>query len=133
MALRNMRVWSYIDEVARAGSVRQASQRLNVTPSAVLRRIQDVEYDLGAAIFERDNSGMRLTSAGEVLIRWIRSQSADLQRVHSYIQELSGLQRGEIRIACSQALTRGWLLKEILEFRKAHQNVDFHVKVGNHH
>jgi DNA-binding transcriptional LysR family regulator len=133
MALRIMRVWNYIEEVARAGSVRQASQKLNVTPSAVLRRIQDVEYDLGAAIFERDNSGMRLTSAGEVLIRWIRSQSADLQRVYSYIQELSGLQRGEIRIACSQALARGWLLKEILEFRKLHQNVDFHVKVANHH
>lgn len=133
MALRNMRVWSYIEEVARAGSVRQASQRLNVTPSAVLRRIQDVEYDLGAAIFERDNSGMRLTAAGEALIRWIRSQSADLERVYSYIQELSGLQRGEIRIACSQALTRGWLLQEMLEFRQTHPKVDFQVKVSNRH
>jgi DNA-binding transcriptional LysR family regulator len=133
MSLRNMRIWTYVEEVARAGSVRQASQRLNVTPSAVLRRIQDLEYDLGAAIFERDNSGVRLTSAGEVLIHWIRSQSADLQRVRSYIQELSGLQRGEIRIACSQAPARGWLLKEILEFRNLHKNVNFRVSVGNHH
>jgi len=132
MALRNMRVWTYIEEVARSGSVRKASQKLNVTPSAVLRRIQDIEYDLGAQIFERDNSGMRLTSAGEVLIRWIRSQSADLERVYSYIQELSGLQTGEIRITCSQALTRGWLLKEILDFRSVYPNMSFQVTVGNH-
>lgn len=133
MALRNMRIWTYVEEVARCGSVRQASQRLNVTPSAVLRRIQDLEYDLGAAIFERDNSGVRLTSAGEVLIRWIRAQSADLRRVQSYIQELSGLHRGQIRITCSQALARGWLMREILAFREVHRSIDFHISVGNHH
>ena len=53
MALRNQRIWAYIDEVARAGSVRQAAERLNMTPSALLRRIQDVEHDLGAPLFER--------------------------------------------------------------------------------
>src|SRR5438034_8808420 len=106
MALRNMCIWQYIDTVARAGSVRQAAERMNVTPSALLRRIQDVEYDLGAKIFERHVSGMQLTAAGEILIRWIRNQNADLRRVYSQIEELAGLQRGEIRIACSQAVGR---------------------------
>jgi DNA-binding transcriptional LysR family regulator len=132
MALRNMRIWRYIDEVARVGSVRQAAERLNVTPSALLRRIQDVEHDLGAAIFERHVSGVQLTAAGEVLIRWIRSQNADLRRVYSQIEELSGLQRGEISIACSQAVARSFLLGEILAFRKLHPNVRFRVTVSDH-
>ena len=132
MALRNMRIWQYIDAVARAGSVRQAAERLNVTPSALLRRIQDVEYDLGAKIFERHVSGMQLTAAGEILIRWIRNQNADLRRVYSQIEELAGLQRGEIRIACSQAVGRSFLLQEILTFRKQHPLVKFHVNVTDH-
>lgn len=132
MALRSMRIWRYIDEVARVGSVRQAAERLNVTPSALLRRIQDVEYDLGAEIFERHVSGTQLTAAGEVLLRWVRSQNAELRRVYSQIEELTGLQRGEIRIGCSQAVARSFLLQEILIFRQQYPKIKFHVEVTDH-
>jgi DNA-binding transcriptional LysR family regulator len=127
-----MRVWRYIDEVARVGSVRQAAERLSLTPSALLRRIQDVEHDLNAKIFERQVSGVRLTAAGEVLVNWIRTQNADLRRVYSHIEELSGLQRGEIRIACSQAVARSFLLTQILAYRRRHPNVKFVVRVTDH-
>jgi DNA-binding transcriptional LysR family regulator len=132
MALRNTRIWRYIDEVSRVGSVRQAADRLNMTPSALLRRIQEVEYDLGAPIFERNASGARLTAAGEVLVRWIREQNADLKRVYSQIEELNGLRRGEIRLACSQAVARGLLLEEILSFRQTHPRVRFSISVTDH-
>lgn len=127
-----MRIWRYIDEVVRAGSVRQAAERMNVTPSALLRRIQDVEHDLGATIFERHASGVTLTAAGEVLIRWIRSQSADLRRVYSEIEELSGLKRGEVSVACSQAVARSFLLEQIIAFNAEHPAVKFRVMVTDH-
>jgi DNA-binding transcriptional LysR family regulator len=132
MAFRNMRIWRYIEEVARVGSVRQAAERLNLTPSALLRRIQDVEHDLGSKIFERNVSGMRPTDAGEILIQWIRNQDADLRRVFSHIEELKGLQRGDVRIACSQAVGRSFLLQEIMTFRKAYPYVKYHVQVTDH-
>jgi len=132
VALRYMRIWRYIDEVVRAGSVRQAAERMNVTPSALLRRIQDVEHDLSTAIFERHATGVKLTAAGEVLIRWIRSQNADLRRVYSQIEELSGLKRGEISIACSQAVARSFLLEQIILFNAEHPDVKFKVSVTDH-
>lgn len=127
-----MRIWRYIDEVVRAGSVRQAAERMNVTPSALLRRIQDVEHDLNAAIFERHATGVKLTAAGEVLIRWIRSQNSDLRRVYSEIEELSGLKRGEVSIACSQAVARSFLLEQIIAFNVDHPAVKFKVTVTDH-
>jgi DNA-binding transcriptional LysR family regulator len=132
MGLRNQRIWQYIDEVARVGSVRQAAERLNVTPSALLRRIQDVEHDLDTTIFERHTSGVRLTAAGELLIGWIRSQNAELRRVYSQIEELEGLQRGEIRIACSQAVSRSFVLRHVAQFRARHPSVKFKVTVTDH-
>ena len=132
MALRYMRIWRYIDEVVRAGSVRQAAERMNVTPSALLRRIQDVEHDLNAAIFERHATGVKLTAAGEILIHWVRSQNADLRRVYSEIEGLSGLKRGEVSIACSQAVARSFLLDQILEFNAEHSAVKFKVIVADH-
>lgn len=128
MAFRNMRVWRYVDEVARAGSVRQAAERANITSSALLRRLQDVEHDLGTPIFERCPSGMKLTSAGELLLHWIRSQNADLQRVMSQINELKGMQRGEISIACSQA-AQSFLAREINAFRENYPRIKFSISV----
>jgi len=132
MALRNMRVWRYLEEVARVGSVRQAAERLHLTPSALLRRIQDVESDLGAALFERTSSGVQLTAAGEIFIGWIKNQNADLRRVYSQIEALSGLRRGEVRIAASQALARGFLKDEMTAFRAQHPLVKISVQVCDH-
>jgi len=127
-----MRIWRYVDEVARAGSLRQAAERLNITASALQRRVQDVEEDLGTALFERLPTGMRLTAAGETFIRWVRSQASDLERVQSQIEDLSGLRRGIVRIACSQALAAFLLPKEIAAFTTAHPMVHFAVSVRDH-
>ncbi|WP_066552412.1 LysR family transcriptional regulator [Croceicoccus bisphenolivorans] len=132
MALRNQRIWAYIDEVARAGSVRQAAERLNMTPSALLRRIQDVEHDLGAPLFERHSLGVRLTAAGELFIRWIREQTSELTRVYSQIEELTGLQRGDVRIACSHAVARSFLLRHIVDFRSRYPQLRFKILVTDH-
>jgi DNA-binding transcriptional LysR family regulator len=131
MALRNMRIWRYIDEVSRAGSVRQAAERLHVTPSALLRRIQDVEADLGTAIFERDTTGVQLTAAGEIFVRWIRTQDADLKRVYSQIEELTGLRRGEVTLSCSQAV-QTFIVDHIKQFRALHPMVRFKVLAADH-
>ncbi len=127
-----MRVWSYVDEVARAGSLRRAAERLHVTASAVQRRIEDIEHDLGAALFERSAAGMRLTTAGELFLQWIRSQAAELERVQSQIQDLTGLRRGHIRITCSQALALSFLPGEIAAFRRDAPDVTFDVMIRDH-
>ena len=130
--MRHMRIWRYVDEVAKAGSLRQAAERLNVTASALQRRIHDVEEDLGTPLFERLPTGMRLTAAGEAFIRWVRSQASDLERVQSQIEDLTGMRRGLVRVACSQALAAFLLPQEIAAFTADHPLVHFAVSVSDH-
>ena len=130
--LRHMRVWRYLDAVARAGSVRAAAEHLNVTPSALLRRIQDVEEDLGEALFERTGSGMILTAAGDLFIAWIRSQNAELQHVQSQIDEIAGVRRGTVRAVCSQAVAESFFPDQIARFQKRHADVNFEVCISNY-
>ena len=47
----------YFDEVARQSSIRKASEKLNVSASAIDRQILRVEEDLGVALFERLPTG----------------------------------------------------------------------------
>lgn len=130
--MNHLRFLNYVDEVARTGSVRQASERLHVAPSAVLRRIQDIEDELGTPVFERLPRGMRLTAAGELFIGYVRTRAAELDRVRSEIEDLQGLRRGSVRLMASQALASAFLPKMVASFRKRHSLVGFQIGVADH-
>jgi DNA-binding transcriptional LysR family regulator len=130
--MKHLRILDYVDEVARARSIRKAAEHLNVTASAVNRRIADLEIELGAPLFERLPSGVRLTAAGEVFVDYLRKQSGEVERMKSHIEDLKGLRRGTVRIACSQALTLDFLPRVIADFRKTHPLVEFDIKVVDH-
>lgn len=118
-----------IEAVVRAGSIRKAAEDMNITASALNRRIQGFETDFGWEIFERLPRGMRLNPAGEVLMHHIRAQMSDLARVQSQVADLSGLRRGHVSIACSQALLPYFLPKQISIYRAEHPNVTFSINV----
>ena len=130
--MRHLRVLNYLDEVARAGSIRAAAERLNVTASAVNRRIMDLEEELGAALLERRPRGVRLTAAGEIFIRHVRQQNAEIERVKSRIEDLKGLRRGTVRLACSQAVAFDFLPRSIAAFQTRYPDVTFDVRVLDH-
>jgi DNA-binding transcriptional LysR family regulator len=130
--MRHLRLLQYVDEVARAGSIRKAAARLNVTASAVNRRIADLERELDAELFERRPRGVRLTAAGETFLRYVRAQAADVERMRSQIEDLKGLRRGSVRIACSQALAPDFLPEQIALYRTRYPQVAFEVSVLDH-
>lgn len=130
--MRHLRFLRYLDEVARRGSIRGAAQQLNVTPSALNRRIMDLEAELDAKLLERRARGVRLTAAGEVFVRYIREQLSDAERMREQLEDLRGLKRGTVRIACSQALAHDFLPRQIGAFRARYPLMGFEVAVADH-
>jgi len=130
--MKHLRILTYVDEVARSRSIRKAADHLNVTASAVNRRITDLEAELGAQLFERLPRGVRLSAAGEVFVNYLRKQQGEVERMKSQIEDLKGMRRGTVRIACSQALALDFLPRAINEFRRTHPLVEFDVQVVDH-
>lgn len=89
----------YFDEVARCGSIRRAAAHLHIAPSAVDRQILQLEEHVGVPLFERRQHGLRLTTAGEMLIDAVRRWQRDMKQVKSHIDDLQGLRRGEVSVA----------------------------------
>lgn len=127
--MRHLITYRFVDEVAKAGSIRGAAETLNITPSALNRRILALEEELGVPIFERLPRGVRLSTAGELLIHHIRRQISDMERVKSQIADLSGVRRGHVAVATSQALLPYFLPKQIEAYRSEHPAVTFGVYV----
>ena len=127
--MRHIATLQYIDAVAREGSIRRAADTLAITSTALNRRILAFEDELGVQVFERLPRGVRLSSAGEILIHHIRNQLSDLERVQSQIADLSGERRGHVSIACSQAMLPYFLPEQIGRYRSEHPAVTFGVFV----
>lgn len=127
LEMKHLLPLKYIDAVADAGSIRQAAERLAITSTALNRRVIAMEEELGVPIFERLPRGVRLSTAGEILVHHIRSQISDFERVKSQIADLSGERRGHVSIACSQALLPYFLPEQISSYRKEHSAVTFSV------
>lgn len=125
--MKHLTTLRYIDTVARVGSIRRAAEVLAITSTALNRRILAVEEEIGVPIFERLPRGVRLNSAGEILVHHIRNQLSDMERVKSQIADLSGVRRGHVSIACSQALLPYFLPQQIALYRKEHPAVTFGV------
>lgn len=103
------RRFAYIDEIARAGSIRKAAARLNIASSAVNRQLLGLEEELGTPLFERLPRGLRLTAAGELLIEHIRSTAKDARRVENRIRALRSPQIGHARLTTTLGLASGAL------------------------
>ena len=127
--MRQLTPLQFVDAIARAGSIRKAAEGLALTSTALNRRVLALEDELGVPIFERLPRGVRLSTAGELLIHHIRNQAADFDKLKSQIADLAGERRGHVAIACSQAFLPFFLPEQIGRYRRDHPGVTFSVRV----
>ncbi|MFT9258580.1 MAG: LysR family transcriptional regulator [Acetobacter sp.] len=113
----------YFMAVARHGSIRKASDELHIAASAIDRQILQGEKTLGTPLFERLPSGLRLTTAGEVLLTACHRWSRDFKALQTQIDNLKGLRRGETDILIPDALTKGFLPALLARLRESHPGI----------
>jgi DNA-binding transcriptional LysR family regulator len=122
----------YFQVAAEFKSVRRAAQALNISASALSRQIAGLEQSLDVTLFERLPRGLRMTSAGEILLYHVARSFQEVSRAFSQIDALKGLRRGHIKVVAVESAARGVLATGLSAFWKKHQNVEVSVKVvGN--
>jgi DNA-binding transcriptional LysR family regulator len=127
--LHTLQPLQFIDAIARAGSIRKAAEGLAITSTALNRRLLALEEEMGVPLFERLPRGVRLSTAGELLIHHLRTQAADFEKLKGQLADLRGERRGHVSIACSQAFLPYFLPEQIGRYRREHPGVSFGVRV----
>ena len=77
---------------------------MNVAASAINRQIINLEIQLGTPLYDRLPGGMRLTVAGELLLRHAIDTLHDFDRVRVAIDDLKAARSGHIAIAALDLL-----------------------------
>lgn len=115
--------------VARYGSFTRAAELLGLTQSGISRQIAQLEDHVGAALFERQPSGVVLTTLGE-------EYAKDVGRA---LDALQGLEAGQIArrggnqvtIACSRGVADLWMLPRLAGLRDAFPDLELKLIVND--
>jgi DNA-binding transcriptional LysR family regulator len=121
----------YFSETAQSRSIRAASERLHVSPSAISRQIAKLEHELQAPIFDRRAQGMKLTPAGEILQEKFEGMLREFSRVKSQIAALQNVQAGTVDVYCFQTAIDSFVAPVLHRFRVQYPNVVFNVTMSS--
>lgn len=115
--------------VASVGSVSLAARDLNVTQSAVTRRLQRLETSLGATLLDRRTRPTVLTGAGQAALERCRRVLNDVREVRA--AALNGAPpTGDFRVGVAHALTEFTLTEPVGELRRTFPQLVLRLSTG---
>jgi LysR family transcriptional regulator, glycine cleavage system transcriptional activator len=109
--------------VAKDGAASRAARRLNLTQSAVSKQLLGLEAQVGATLFERGSSGLRLTEAGRVLLPYAEAALEQMARGLMRVAERAGAIQ-PIRLHMVPIVGERWLIDRFPAFAAAHPDID---------
>jgi DNA-binding transcriptional LysR family regulator len=121
----------YLSATADAGKLTHAAKLLRIDVSTISRRIGALEDELGLSLFERDNSGIRLTAGGGAVLLLARRILSNIEEMRHVAEQIARGDNGAIRMGtrvapiggCAQALLRKWC--------RTNPNVAFSILEGS--
>lgn len=116
--------------VAQSGSMREASQRMRLAQSAISRRIQLLEEELGTQLLERGARGVALTPAGEILLQHARDAMLQEEQLRAELDALRGLRRGNVVVRSVPGFSAGAMRTAVAAFHAAHPAVTLDIGVA---
>jgi LysR family glycine cleavage system transcriptional activator len=107
---------------ARALSLTVAADQLGLTPSAVSRRVSDLELELGVDLFRRRNRRIELTRAGA---GYLASVGEAVDRIRAETDALRQDRKLKvIRLSAVSAFATVWLMPRLAKFRRLRPDID---------
>lgn len=117
--------------VARQLSFRKAAEALYITQPAVTLQIKTLEEEIGAKLFERSASGVRLTAAGDALLGYAERLHQIAAEAESEISRLNGTTVGEVILGASTTIAQYVLPGSLAEFARHYPDVRLRVHSQN--
>ena len=111
-------------EVARQGSFSAAAESLSYTQSAVSQQIAALEREAGTSLVDRNVRGIRLTDAGEALVRHADAILTRICDAEAELEAIAGLRGGRVRLASFATAGSTFVPHAIATFHDRHPAVE---------
>ncbi len=131
--MHDLRLLNVLREVALRGSFSAAAESLAYTQPAISQQIARLEKHVGVKLIEREPRGVRLTPAGEVLVRHTERVMAQLAAADEELQDVAAQARGRLRIG-SFATAAGTIVpRAVAAFRPLRPAIEVEISLLDPH
>lgn len=104
-------------------NIANAAKREAIVPSAVSKRISQMEHEAGVQLLERGRRGVTVTAAGEALCRYARESLQLLDRMQAELGAFADGVQGHVRVFASKSAVAQVLPEDISLFAKRYRDV----------
>jgi len=120
----------FLYESHRLGTMRAASEFLDVAPSSISRQIANLERELGIALVEKGRHTVRLTPAGHLVIDYFRDRLARREALLSSIDDLRGQRKGHLTLSIGEGFIGTILLATLREYIRRFAGIQLSVQMA---
>lgn len=124
MTLRQIR---HFIAVAETGSISAAAQAVYISQSTLTQAIQQLEDEIGVALFNRHAKGMSLTHQGHQFLRQAHLILATVDNAKRSLQQSTDQVAGQLNIGVTSLVAGYYLADLITRFQRAYPNVQTRV------
>ncbi|MBE5840839.1 MAG: LysR family transcriptional regulator [Butyrivibrio sp.] len=128
--ISNMEYYKVFYYVGKWGSITDAAKELNISQPAVSQSIHQLEKGLDCTLFQRTARGMKLTSEGNLLYRYVKRGYEQIDLGQQRLGQLLHLDAGEVRIGASDMTLRFFLLPYLEKFHELYPGIKVTVTNG---
>ncbi|MEY8875704.1 MAG: LysR substrate-binding domain-containing protein [Leptothrix sp. (in: b-proteobacteria)] len=108
-------------------NIARAAEQAHIEPSAISKRIAQLEASLGTSLFTRARRGMQPTPAGLALLEHARTILFTIDRIENDMVALQAGAHGRVRLLAAPSAIAEALLDDVAGFMRAEENR--HIKV----
>jgi DNA-binding transcriptional LysR family regulator len=110
------------------GSIAAAAEREHIAPSALSKRISELERVIGTPLLIRKARGIEPTAAGQVLARGARRLLHHADNLAVEVRDFATGTSGHVRVAANLSSLTQFLARDIGEFTAAHPRIQIDVE-----
>lgn len=109
----------------------KASEASHVSPSALSRSIQQLEAEVGVALFARNNRTVALTHEGRLFLPWARETLTQWELIRNALMAEADELHGEVSMYCSVTASYSFLFEILSAFRRDHPHIEIKLHTGD--
>jgi DNA-binding transcriptional LysR family regulator len=121
MDIQDMRIFA---RVAALQNLSAAGAELGLTPSTISKRVQALEDELAARLFDRTTRSLRITGEGQAFLAHVRRILAEVEAARASVGDRMSKPKGKLRIAAPAGVGRRYVGPALCTFVAEYPRVE---------
>jgi DNA-binding transcriptional LysR family regulator len=128
MDLQDMRIFSRVAAVQNLSSV---GLELGLTPGTISKRIQSLEEELSARLFDRTTRSIRITEEGSKFLEYVERILLEIEKAKAVVTANVDQPRGRLRISAPASFGDQFVAPAICAFMQSFPEIEVQVDLSD--